>query len=77
MTIDPRSKRIVAAQPYPLFFATIGGAHVLPIDAIVGSGVRGETVEQSMIVPPDASSGLRPPSPQSGGGNPAGENQFW
>ena len=40
MTIDPRLTRIVAAQPYPLLFATIsrrradalagqGGAHVL------------------------------------------------
>jgi uncharacterized protein len=30
--------------------------------------VRDETLEQSMIVPPDTSSGLRPPSPQSGEG---------
>jgi hypothetical protein len=29
MTIDPRLQRIVAAQPYPLLFATISGAHVL------------------------------------------------
>src|SRR5215831_6367153 len=28
MTIDPRLKRIVAAQPYPLLFATISGAHL-------------------------------------------------
>ncbi|HXC98492.1 MAG TPA: nucleotidyltransferase domain-containing protein [Verrucomicrobiae bacterium] len=27
MTIDPRLHRIVAAQPYPLLFATISGAH--------------------------------------------------
>jgi hypothetical protein len=26
MTIDPRLHRIVAAQPYPLLFATISGA---------------------------------------------------
>ena len=36
MTIDPRLDRIVAAQPYPLLFATISGAHVLPLDAVVG-----------------------------------------
>ena len=28
MTIDPRLKRIVAAQHYPLLFATISGAHL-------------------------------------------------
>jgi predicted nucleotidyltransferase len=28
MTIDPRLQRIVAAQPYPLLFATISGAHL-------------------------------------------------
>jgi predicted nucleotidyltransferase len=28
MTIDPRLHRITAAQPYPLFFATISGAHL-------------------------------------------------
>ncbi len=70
MTIDPRLQRIVAAQPYPLLFATISGAHlygfpspdsdfdlrgahVLPLERIVGLDVRDETVEQSMIVPPD------------------------
>jgi uncharacterized protein len=85
MTIDPRLQRIVAAQPYPLLFATISGAHlygfpspdsdfdlrgahVLPLEKVVGLDVRDETVEQSMIVPPDTSSGLRPPSPQSGEG---------
>jgi hypothetical protein len=74
MKIDPRLKRIVAAQPYPLLFATISGAHlygfpspdsdfdlrgahVLPIEKVVGLDVRDETVEQSMIVPPDASAG--------------------
>ena len=30
MTIDPRLHRIVATQPYPLLFATISGAHLLP-----------------------------------------------
>jgi predicted nucleotidyltransferase len=70
MTIDPRLKRIVAAQPYPLLFATISGAHlygfpspdsdfdlrgahILPLEKVVGLEVREETVEQSMIVPPD------------------------
>ncbi|HSI08357.1 MAG TPA: nucleotidyltransferase domain-containing protein [Rariglobus sp.] len=28
MTIDPRLQHIVAAQPYPLLFATISGAHL-------------------------------------------------
>ena len=28
MTIDPRLKRIIATQPYPLLFATISGAHL-------------------------------------------------
>src|SRR5881396_1550735 len=28
MTIDPRLHRIVTAQPYPLLFATISGAHL-------------------------------------------------
>jgi uncharacterized protein len=74
MTIDPRLHRIVAAQPYPLLFATISGAHlygfpspdsdfdlrgahVLPLEKVVGLEVRDETVEQAMIVPPDESEG--------------------
>jgi uncharacterized protein len=90
MTTDPRLHRIVAAQPYPLLFATISGAHlygfpspdsdfdlrgahILPLERVVGLEVRDETVEQSFVVPPDTSSGLRPPSPQSGEGNSAGE----
>ena len=28
MIIDPRLQTIVAAQPYPLLFATISGAHL-------------------------------------------------
>lgn len=28
MNINPRLHRIVAAQPYPLLFATISGAHL-------------------------------------------------
>jgi uncharacterized protein len=67
MTIDPRLHRIVAAQPYPLLFATISGAHlygfpspdsdydlrgahVLPLDAIVGLEVRNETVQDERVV---------------------------
>src|SRR5438034_7895198 len=67
--IDPRLHRIVAAQPYPLLFATISGAHlygfpspdsdfdlrgahVLPLEEVVGLDVRDETVEQQMRVPP-------------------------
>jgi len=67
MKIDPRLKRIVAAQPYPLLFATISGAHlygfpspdsdfdlrgahVLPLEKVVGLGVRDETVEDSRVI---------------------------
>ncbi|MCI0746404.1 MAG: nucleotidyltransferase domain-containing protein [Verrucomicrobia subdivision 3 bacterium] len=67
MKIDPRLHKIVAAQPYPLFFATISGAHlygfpspdsdydlrgahVLPLDAVVGLEVRDETVEDSRVI---------------------------
>jgi len=84
MKIDPRLNNIVAAQPYPLLFATISGAHlygfgfpspppvccpardvrfanrgpspdydlrgahVLPLDAVVGLEVRDETVRPVM-----------------------------
>ena len=67
MPIDPRLDRIVAAQPYPLLFATISGAHlygfpspdsdfdlrgahVLPLERVVGLEVRDETVEDSRVV---------------------------
>jgi predicted nucleotidyltransferase len=67
MVIDPRLHRIVAAQPYPLLFATISGAHlygfpspdsdydlrgahVLPLDAIVGLEVRDETVQDERVI---------------------------
>jgi predicted nucleotidyltransferase len=67
MTVDPRLKRIVAAQPYPLLFATISGAHlygfpspdsdfdlrgahVLPLEKVVGLDVRDETVEDSRVL---------------------------
>ncbi len=64
---DPRLHRIVAAQPYPLLFATISGAHlygfpspdsdfdlrgahVLPLDKVVGLEVREETLEDSRVI---------------------------
>lgn len=64
--MDPRLNRIVAAQPYPLLFATISGAHlygfpspdsdfdlrgahVLPLEKIVGLEVQDETVEDSRV----------------------------
>jgi predicted nucleotidyltransferase len=70
MTIDPRLHRIVAAQPYPLLFATISGAHlygfpspdsdfdlrgahVLPLEKVVGLEVKDETIECEMFVGPD------------------------
>lgn len=67
MNIEPRLDRIVAAQPYPLLFATISGAHlygfpspdsdfdlrgahVLPLENVVGLGIRDETVQDSRII---------------------------
>jgi len=67
MTIDPRLHRIVAAQPYPLLFATISGAHlygfpsadsdfdlrgahILPLEKVVGLEVHDETVQDSRII---------------------------
>src|SRR5436190_827957 len=67
MTIDPRLNRIVAAQPYPLLFATISGAHlygfpspdsdfdlrgahVLPLEKVIGLEVHDETVEDSRVI---------------------------
>jgi uncharacterized protein len=67
MTIDPRLRRIVAVQPYPLLFATISGAHLygfpspdsdydlrgahmLPLDAVVGLEVRDETVQDERVI---------------------------
>lgn len=67
MTIDSRLLNIVAAQPYPLLFATISGAHlygfpspdsdfdlrgahVLPLEKVVGLGVTDETVEDSRVI---------------------------
>lgn len=64
---DPRLQRIVAAQPYPLLFATISGAHlygfpspdsdfdlrgahILPVEAVVGLEVKGETLEDSRVI---------------------------
>src|SRR5436190_15200414 len=67
MPLDPRLQRIVAAQPYPLLFATISGAHlygfpspdsdydlrgahILPLENIVGLDIRHETVEASRVI---------------------------
>lgn len=67
MIIEPRLHRIVAAQPYPLLFATISGAHfygfpspdsdfvlrgahVLPLEKIVGLEVTDETVQDSRVI---------------------------
>ena len=67
MIIDSRIHRIVEAQPYPLLFATISGAHlygfpspdsdfdlrgahVLPLEGIVGLDVRDETVQDSRVI---------------------------
>src|SRR5260221_5050777 len=67
MSVDPRLHRMVAAQPYPLLFATISGAHlygfpspdsdfdlrgahVLPLDKVVGLEVRDETVQDSRVI---------------------------
>jgi uncharacterized protein len=67
MTIDPRLHRIVAAQPYPLLFATISGAHlygfpspdsdfdlrgahVPPLEKVVGLEVRDETVQDFRVI---------------------------
>src|SRR5436190_12921561 len=65
--IDSRLHNIVAAQPYPLLFATISGAHlygfpspdsdydlrgahILPMEAVAGLEVRGETLEDSRVI---------------------------
>src|SRR2546425_10167556 len=67
MTADPRLQRIIIAQPYPLLFATISGAHlygfpspdsdydlrgahVLPLEKIVGLEAKDETIEDSRII---------------------------
>jgi hypothetical protein len=65
--MDERLIRIVAAQPYPLLFATISGAHlygfpspdsdydlrgahVLPLQNVLGLDMRDETVEDSRVI---------------------------
>jgi predicted nucleotidyltransferase len=64
---DARLQRIVAAQPHPLLFATISGAHlygfpspdsdydlrgahILPVQAVVGLEMTDETIEDSRII---------------------------
>ncbi len=67
MKIDPLLHRIVAAQPHPLLFATISGAHlygfpspdsdfdlrgahILPLEKVVGLETRDETLEDSRVI---------------------------
>ena len=67
MIIDARLHRIVSAQPYPLLFASISGAHlygfpspdsdfdlrgahILPLEKMVGLEVHDETVEDSRVI---------------------------
>lgn len=67
MTDDPRLERITSAQPYPLLFATISGAHlygfpspdsdvdlrgahVLPLQEVLGLDLKHETLEDSRII---------------------------
>lgn len=67
MIIDPRLYSIVAAQPYPLLFATISGAHLygfpspdsdfdlrgahmLPLENVVGLEICDETVQDSRVI---------------------------
>src|ERR1700683_5378749 len=67
MTIDSRLNKIVAAQPYPLLFATISGAHlygfpspdsdfdlrgahILPLEKVIGLEARDETVQDSRVI---------------------------
>jgi hypothetical protein len=67
MTIDSRLESIVAAQPFPLLFATISGAHlygfpspdsdfdlrgahVLPLERVVGLDIRDETVQDARVI---------------------------
>src|SRR5881396_3130692 len=67
MKIDARLHNIIAAQPYPLLFATISGAHlygfpspdsdfdlrgahVLPLEKVVGLDACDETIEDSRVV---------------------------
>ncbi|MBI2929735.1 MAG: nucleotidyltransferase domain-containing protein [Verrucomicrobia bacterium] len=89
MTIDPRLHRVVAAQPYPLLFATISGAHlygfpspdsdfdlrgahVLPLEKVVGLDVREETIEGKQTrLPPHPG-----PLPIGGGEGGAVEMDF-
>lgn len=65
--VDPRLHRIVAAQPFPLLFATISGAHlygfpspdsdfdlrgahVLPLEKVVGLAIADETIEDERVI---------------------------
>jgi len=54
MTIDPKLHRIAAAQPYPLLFATISGAHLYGFPSLDsdfdlrGSRILRKTTRQRM-----------------------------
>ena len=65
--LDPRLQRIVAAQPYPMLFATLSGAHlygfpspdsdfdlrgahVLPLEGVIGLETHDETVQDSRVI---------------------------
>jgi uncharacterized protein len=67
MEVEPRLGRIIAAQPHPLLFATISGAHlygfpspdsdfdlrgahVLPLNSVLGLDVKDETVQDSRVI---------------------------
>jgi len=67
MIIDSKLYRITAAQPYPLVFATISGAHlygfpspdsdfdlrgahILPLEGVLGLGLKDETIQDSRVV---------------------------
>jgi predicted nucleotidyltransferase len=88
MNIDARLKRIVAAQPYPLLFATISGAHlygfpspdsdfdlrgahVLPLEVVVGLELRDETVQSETFVGPDGTAITSPCSPNTSSPHPS------
>ena len=53
MNLDPRLNTIVAAQPYPLLFATISGAHLYGFGLRLGSAVN---VEPPRTLPPTLTS---------------------
>lgn len=72
--------RFAHRGPSPDSDFDLRGAHVLPLEKVVGLDVRDETVEQSMIVPPDPprKEMISPDNPHpasSPSPDPAGEGQ--